>query len=1662
MPLVRVCSGELCQPSGFVPLGNPLHQAGGPLQTVVPPVVKTDTIALESSDTTSTDGYDEFNLACPDRVPGCDGSCCALQSEEPAWLADAARRVGLSASATEGEFASSVSGDDSEISTRSCSSSPDSTGSSSRVSSDASSGAECLSSRWLAIEAHVDWLGYFDEHARLIQSRWVAHRLLCQKVVDLHATALQQAFAELSLWRVGRQRAAASAMFLQRIARGALARAAASRFASCGVRGLATGSAVSEGGPSLPLSGRHSAAAVAAAATLIQAIVRGRRERRYCECEVAVHGPQGGLCRRRAAYRENGRRYCNSCGPDICGCGCSGCDEGGWSDESSSESVDAHCRQRVISPAISAHTISIFSEANVGVLPPGVVDLSFDRLASIAWQSPVLGLLDPASDATICTSPDFFLYLQEADSAGIDTGSLDAGAGLAYLGMGPVAALMGEGVDQVLVIFDKGYLVSPQQARHPFLLSCGRSKDRQSIIFDAVAPSTVLRVPVQSGAVVHLPTRGAFFSRYVPVRAAAKGMWARLAPAPQVSALSLPSYKLAHLRGVHAAPEAIAGAFGVTAHRAHKCPVCLLFKQRSPSPGPAEPAAELGVLLHIDCWEWKKDCVPARGTNYTGIMAALDDHQPLTEQWGIPTPNGKIAARFVKHCILHWATQFGAKVKAIRFDGATYFECEEVDLVLAEFHVRREGSAAYAHYRLKVEHVWDTARRDGATALATCRGAKDLFVHAVLFGMAVRMLIMLVDGAGVSRYEYGTKRKPPMHLVRIFGAQMYGFLFPEQRQQLRLDKADPTSIEGVYVGFDTVNYSFLNVTIGKVWAHAAGAIDEQLVLRTMPGADDLEMRSAIDLAWGPDRVYSAADGAELGTATHGAAAAAGSKEAAAVQPSPELPLALTRKRRVSIADPPSRSAGQPAQAPAAAEDASRCFAKVLVPSQLFPSEECSEFGGRGWLAEVTAMSKDRSRCRLRYCNVYNARGDRVSQWLSPSVVELVDARGEPTGVDLLGDRSLASPSVTAITCAQDDSWSISPLAISALAALAGESLGDCDAERSASFIIAESRVAALPVSSPQLAAVSGRKVKSKLLMPKGVPTWVEVPSSAPQGQKLASAQYWRSAEETFLDNTAAYPGFMLVPADAPELAGVQMARLLWEHKAKLDNDEIVFKARLCWDETSLYGSPSAEGTFADCAVPQAWKVMLHLGASVGATMVRRDVPNAHQSTRIPEEADIPRYSHCPPCHPLTIAGRPAKMKWLNFLNGMPHAARSFSKQLDLHLFSFRAEGRRFVASVIYARVFILVLPSGEFMWLATIVDDLLVVSRSRDDWLLRDFDAHMESKWPGMARRELDGFLNYSLTRCLLQSTVALSVADRIEALVREHFPLVPDRTTFPSTPFHARILELKLDADDAASRDLKKMIISVGMKVLYMAVNVRHDILFAVNRIMRVSSNPPAIAWDCLHHLAAYLYGAREVDLVLGGVDDARDASATLLFEGETPSSFRAGSSCDSGHAEDGPSTGGFTLEVGERVVHATCGKHQATTLGASDGELYESSRAVASLSAHRGFVGELGFAQTARSELKCDSAAVVAIASNQASFKRSLYLARRARFVQEHCGSAGTLRIVKVDGEENVADILTKVLLRKVFLRHRHNLMNLRGKPSVSAVTRALRAAPYRFRFK
>ena len=137
---------------------------------------------------------------------------------------------------------------------------------------------------------------------------------------------------------------------------------------------------------------------------------------------------------------------------------------------------------------------------------------------------------------------------------------------------------------------------------------------------------------------------------------------------------------------------------------------------------------------------------------------------------------------------------------------------------------------------------------------------------------------------------------------------------------------------------------------------------------------------------------------------------------------------------------------------------------------------------------------------------------------------------------------------------------------------------------------------------------------------------------------------------------------------------------------------------------------------------------------------------------------------------------------------------------------------------------------------------------------------------------------------------------------------------------------------------------------------------------------------------------------------------------------------------------------------MHAQSGMHKATTLGTSDAELYELSRAVATIEAHRDLMVALGIQQTKPSLVNCDNSAAVAIAAAAASFKRSLYMHRRADFIQKS-SQRKAIKVIKIDSDENRADVLTKALSARPFTKHRDKLQNVRHNVRVSSHTRGVR---------
>jgi hypothetical protein len=98
------------------------------------------------------------------------------------------------------------------------------------------------------------------------------------------------------------------------------------------------------------------------------------------------------------------------------------------------------------------------------------------------------------------------------------------------------------------------------------------------------------------------------------------------------------------------------------------------------------------------------------------------------------------------------------------------------------------------------------------------------------------------------------------------------------------------------------------------------------------------------------------------------------------------------------------------------------------------------------------------------------------------------------------------------------------------------------------------------------------------------------------------------------------------------------------------------------------------------------------------------------------------------------------------------------------------------------------------------------------------------------------------------------------------------------------------------------------------------------------------------------------------------------------------------------------------------------------------------------REFLHEALILQTHPTPLYIDSKSTVDVACNDASAKRSIWTIRRAIVIQE-LATLDVVRPILISEADNVADIMTKYLVHKVWLRHVLYLLN--SKAVIPALT-------------
>ena len=124
---------------------------------------------------------------------------------------------------------------------------------------------------------------------------------------------------------------------------------------------------------------------------------------------------------------------------------------------------------------------------------------------------------------------------------------------------------------------------------------------------------------------------------------------------------------------------------------------------------------------------------------------------------------------------------------------------------------------------------------------------------------------------------------------------------------------------------------------------------------------------------------------------------------------------------------------------------------------------------------------------------------------------------------------------------------------------------------------------------------------------------------------------------------------------------------------------------------------------------------------------------------------------------------------------------------------------------------------------------------------------------------------------------------------------------------------------------------------------------------------------------------------------------------------------------------SGCFTL-VGGNLVTWRSKKQKVVALSSAEAEFRGIARGLAEVLWIRKLLNEIGFPQTEASMIMCDNKAAIQISENPVQHDRTKHVEVDRHFIKEKL-EAGIIELPFVKSEDQLADILTKAVNRRIF---------------------------------
>jgi hypothetical protein len=250
-----------------------------------------------------------------------------------------------------------------------------------------------------------------------------------------------------------------------------------------------------------------------------------------------------------------------------------------------------------------------------------------------------------------------------------------------------------------------------------------------------------------------------------------------------------------------------------------------------------------------------------------------------------------------------------------------------------------------------------------------------------------------------------------------------------------------------------------------------------------------------------------------------------------------------------------------------------------------------------------------------------------------------------------------------------------------------------------------------------------------------------------------------------------------------------------------------------------------------------------------------------------------------------------------------------------------------------------------------------------------------------------------------------------VDTIVSQH-----DVSESPTTPATKSFLETPADVP----ADMK-LYASLVMKLMYIALRTRPDILFAVTYLASKAKRPTSSDLQRALRVVGYLRGTRDFGLTL------------------SPNNTQLHASVDASHAihDDGKGHSGTAIGIGGTYFSFRSKKQKLVSASSTESELNALFDASKPIMWVRDLLEDLGYPQTA-ADVQQDNMSAITVA-NQAYSRsgRSRHMFIRCQYVKELIDH-GKLKLTYTSTKEIVADALTKPVTGKLFQETRSALLN------------------------